>query len=321
MADILGVRVTPQLDTLSSIAICNIPGWQANPAVTYNGENYVVAWLETMTDRIYVTRVTPDGAVLGAGHYVCDGLDPDVAADESRSLVVCAKEYEGVMGRFVDAGGQPVDTLLMIAELLATSTRPRVVWGEEMYLVVWPDFCHAGTDLDVFGQLITPEGVMIGDRFTIADGPAVQAYCDVTFDGEQYLIVWTEGHDIVGQFLTTDGVLSGQPVTISHHDSLWYYHPSVCTGPNNYLIVWSRWDEHHDMYGNLDIPTSIASSDYVMPGRSAATIIVGQVPAHEVNGAVLFDLTGRRVEPAQAGPGVYFIVDKDEIVKKIIRVW
>jgi hypothetical protein len=234
--------------------------------------------------------------------------------------VVCAKEYEGVIGRFVDAAGQPVDTLLMISELLATSTRPRVVWGEGMYLVIWPDFCPAGTDLDVFGQLVTPDGVMMGDRFAIAEGPAGQAYCNVTFNGEQYLVVWTEGHDIVGQFVTTDGVLSGESVTISHHDSLWYYDPSVCAGSDNYLIVWSRWDEHHDVYGNLDIPTSIASSDCVIPGRSTATIIVGQVPAHEVNDAVLYDLTGRRIEPAQAGPGVYFIIDRDEIVKKIIRV-
>ena len=320
MADILGVRVTPQLDTLSSLAICNTPGWQANPAVTYNGENYVVVWLETMTDRIYVTRVTPEGTVLGGGHYVCDGLDPDVAADGARSLVVCAKEYEGVVGRFVDAAGVAVDTLLMIAELLATSTRPRIAWGEGMYLVVWPDFCLAGTDLDVFGRLVTAEGVMIGDRFTIAWGPAVQAYCDVVFDGEQYLVVWTEGHDIVGQFVTTDGVLSGPPITVSHHDSLWYYHPSVCAGPDNYLTVWSRWDEHHDVYGNLDIPTGIATSEYTVQGRSAATIIVGQVPVNEVNGAVLYDLTGRRIEPSRAGPGVYFLVDRGEIVRKFVRV-
>jgi hypothetical protein len=320
MADILGVRVTPQLDTLSSIAICNTPGWQANPAVTYNGENYVVAWLETMTDRIYVTRVTVDGAVLGSGHYVCDGLDPDVAADEARSFVVCAKEYQGVVGRFVDAGGQPVDTLLMIAELLATSTRAKVVWGEGKYLVIWPDFCQAGTDLDVFGQLVSPAGVMIGERLTIADGPAGQAYCDVAFDGEQYLVVWNEGHDIVGQFVSTDGVLSGQHFTVSHDDSLWYYHPSVCTGSDKYLVVWSQWDEHQDVYGNLDIATSIASSDHIVQGQPVATIVAGQIPLHLVNGCVLYDRAGRCVEPAQAGPGVYFIVDQDEVVKKIIRI-
>lgn len=320
MADILGVRVTPELDTLSSIAICNNPGWQANPAVTYNGENYVVVWLEIMTDNIHVTRVTPDGTVLGGGQYVCEGVEPDIAADLERAFVVCAKEYEGVAGRFVNRSGQPVDTVLMISELLATSTRPRVAFGGEAYLVVWPDFCLAGTDLDVFGRFVSPDGALITEKFTIADGPASQAYSEVAFNGQQYVVVWTEGHDIVGQTITTDGVLSGPQFTVSHHDSFFYYHPFVCCGQENCLVVWSRWDGHHDVYGNLDIPTSTAAASTSIRGLRNATIIAGPVDITDVAGARLYDLSGRRVEPAQAGPGVYFVMVDAEVVKKIVKV-
>jgi hypothetical protein len=320
MADILGVRVTPGLDTLSSIAICNSPGWQANPAVTYNGEDYVVVWQEIMTDQIRVIRVTPGGAVLGGGQYVCEGVEPDVAAGSEQALVVCAKEYEGISGRFVDKNGQPADTVIRITQLLATSTRARIASSGEMYLVVWPDFCLAGTDLDVFGQLVSPGGVLIGDRFTIADGPANQAYAELVFDGQQYLVVWTEGHDIVGQAITVDGVLSGPHYSISHHDSLTQYYPFVCAGPDDYLVVWSRWDEHHDVYGNLDIPTGIAEADTRIHGVNSAAIMVGPVDISDVPGALLYDLSGRRVEPAQAGPGVYFLMADGTVLRKIIKV-
>lgn len=319
MADILGVRVTPQLDTLSSIAICNSPGWQANPAVTYNGENYVIVWLEIMTDRVYVIHVTPDGTVLGTGHQVCEGLEPDVAADSERSFVVCAKEYEGIAGRFVNSSGMPVDTVIQIAQLLATSTRPRVACSGEAYLVVWPDFCPGGTDLDVFGRFVLPDGSLIGERFTIADGPAIQAYPEVAFDGQRYIVVWTEEHTIVGQIITIEGVLSGPAITVSHHDSLFLYHPFVCAGPDNDLVVWSRWDQDHDVYGDLDIPSGVATSDHPLH-RPAATVIVGPVDITDVAGAVLYDLSGRHIQPAQAGPGVYYVLVGDRVVRKIVKV-
>jgi hypothetical protein len=321
MADILGVRVTPQLDTLGSIAICNSPGWQANPAVTYNGEQYVVVWLEIMTDRVYVVHVTPDGTVLGTGHQVCEGLEPDVAADPERSFVVCAKEYEGIVGRFVNASGMPVDTVIQIAQLLATSTRPRVACSGQAYPIVWPDFCPGGTDLDVFGQLVLPDGSLIGDRFTIADGPANQSYPEVVYDEHRYIVVWAEEHTIVGQIITADGALSGPAFTVSQHDSLFLYHPFVCAGPDNDLVVWSRWDGHHDVYGDLDVPTGVLASDDPRHEPVAATVVVGPLDMAGMENAVLYDLSGRCVQPAQAGCGVYFILVGDRVVRKIVKVY
>ncbi len=52
MADIFGVRVTPEVDTLGSFVICNKPGGQVDSAVTFRGRDHPGDSLYTALDNI-----------------------------------------------------------------------------------------------------------------------------------------------------------------------------------------------------------------------------------------------------------------------------
>ena len=173
----MGVRVTPDLDTLNTFLICNIADdsfIQSDPAVTFTGENYLVVWSDekygpSNTFHPFAARVTPAGVVLDSGVKVStsSGYEyrPNVADDGQRSLVVWSGSSNGSYGRFVNRDGLPEDDAFQIAP--GTASGPNLCFGDSSYLVVW----HTGAYpiLDLYGRLVSRRGEL-GDPFPIASG-------------------------------------------------------------------------------------------------------------------------------------------------------
>ncbi len=161
MADIFGVRVTPELDTLNSLIICNKPGGQTEPAIVFNGENFIVVWVDAIFSGIAVARVTPQGVVLDTGIYIGGGSGygedlPDISCDSQRSFVVWSQEFYGVCGRFINSSVQPEDSVITIDTTLATSSAPKVEFDNNNYLVVWGEYHD---DYDIYGNVDITIGV------------------------------------------------------------------------------------------------------------------------------------------------------------------
>jgi hypothetical protein len=267
----MGVRVTPQVDTISSFVIAAAGGVQTYPAVVFNGTDYIAVWSDCQLGRYYIntTRITPSGTIPGSSYWVgiCGSQDedsPDIAYNGTRNLCVWSEEDHGVRGRFINNDGQPEDTVLTIAAFTITSyTAPAIASDGQDYLVVWFERRSGGTDWDVLGQIVSDQGTVVGDQITIATGPNSQYDADVLFDGVNYFVVWREtNNSIYGRRLDTGGNLVGTPVPVSEPTAVYRYQPTLVNSPDNYLIAWSEWrNGYFDVYGNIDIiPTGIGES-------------------------------------------------------------
>lgn len=281
------MRVTPELDVIDTIYICNQAGGQNTPALAFNGENYLTVWYDPGLNKgIVAARVTPQGAVLDTGNCLGAGDDdPDVASDSNRGLAVWSRDYYGVCGRFLDRQAMPADTVMLVAPIAASGTSPRIACDGQNYLVVWADF-GSGGDLDVFGRLVTGQGQLPGEIFPVARGTAVQQDPNLCFDGNKYITIWLEdGSRIIGQFIGLDGKLIGGPFHISDTTVHERQYPALAAFDDNYLAVWAEYHGGFDIYAALGNAINISErgaerrsllSVSPNPFRTTTNICMGQ---------------------------------------------
>jgi hypothetical protein len=321
LGDIIGVGVTPELDTINSFFICNRPGDQTEPKVIFNGKNYVVVWIDAAYNGPTVVRVTPQWLVLDSGNFIGEGNDnPDIACDGNGCFVVWSKDYYGVCGRFIDSLAQPVGEVITIDTTRATGTMPVVEFGSDKYLVAWPDFSEGGASLDIFGQLVSSDGNLFGDKITIVDGIQTQDYVNIVFDGYYYLVAWIEDSDSVfGRFVTSDGQLLGSVFHISDDLSYNRQHTAVSYGIANYFVVWDEYHDGTDIYGNMDITGGIEEEENEIV-RSIHSTIFGTFSFSGLKDFKIYDISGRLVKLNQLKPGVYFIETDEQIIRKVVKI-
>ena len=98
-----------------------------------------------------------------------------------------------IVGCRVDIDGKIVDqTPFAICQAKDLQERPRIAYGNGVFLVVWQDLRNE-KDWDIYGARITPEGkVLDSGGFLIIGGNHNQALPDVTWDGENFWIVWQD---------------------------------------------------------------------------------------------------------------------------------
>ncbi|MCK4940791.1 hypothetical protein KAS45_01750 [candidate division WOR-3 bacterium] len=329
----IGVRVTPDCDTISSIEICTAPYIQTNPAVVYNDGKFVVVWSDVRFSQNYywlvASCVDTAGVVLDTGY--CIGAQaaqsecyPDVASDGSRCLVVwyCYHEPFGVYGRFVDENGQPDDTIITVASVQAGyNLNPKIVFAGDRYFTVWADKRPGYSDLDIYGQSVSPEGQLIGDRINIATGSSNQMYPAVAYNGDRFLVVWREATMAVfGQWLDLNGTLIDDNFCVS--DSTPYYRFDVGVGASatNFLVAWSEVHaDERDIFGNTDLVTGIEKTAQVLERTwHNATIFRGSLRLCGKERYTLYDVCGRKVTGVPGTSGIYYLTSEGKIVQKLI---
>jgi len=327
------VRITPECDTINSFIICNKPYIQTDPATVFNGNDFIVVWSDARFTQgdyswIVAARVTTSGLVLDSGYCVSTGNNqiessPDIAFDDSRCLVVWYNYYPpyGVFGRFINSMAQPEDSIIFIAPTLTNGNiNPRVEFDGSNYLVVWADRSASSTDFDVFGQLVSMYGELIGNKILIATGPEHQLFPDLNFDGNTYIIVWgQEPSTIFGQYLATNGQLVGTNFRISENNSYYRSQPGIVTSNNSYFATWSEIRSNEsDIYGHIDIHGLMEQGVSLINQPSNTMIITGPLP-YEKN-IKIYDILGRLIEPHFMGAGIYFIEKNGRIRSKVIKI-
>lgn len=326
------MRVTPDCDTVNSFPICNLADSQFGPDIVFTGENYLTVWSDRRFTGthwwITAARVTRDGVVLDTGHVVGDRGNtseyyPSIAFDGARSLVVWYHSLHqpwGIYGRFLDAAARGEDSVFTIARTRTHFyNRPRIAFGDSAYFVTWADFREGAEDFDVRGRLVAPDGRLLGEERLIATGPADQRRPHVSWDGREYLVVWSEGGVIVGRRVGSDGVPLGAAFAVSDTTGNDRRHPAAFAGRGGRLVVWTeRRGVETDIYGRLVPAPGVAEAG---PGSGrkpvpGATILPGHRLVRE--GLELYDRSGRAVTGSQLEPGVYFVIDTDRTVRRLV---
>jgi len=96
---------------------------------------------------------------------------------------------------------------------------------------------------------------------------------DITFNGSNYIVVWSEGdfggmHKVRAARVTPEGAVLDSGILFGN-DSYLEYHPSVSFGDNHCLAVWYAYDEPYGVFGRF-------LNDQVQPVGDAFEITISQ---------------------------------------------
>jgi len=228
---------------LPSFPIANAPYKQLKPVVAYSPvtETYLVVWLDHRADDvsgidIYGQRISSEGVLLGENFLISTSggneRRPAVAYDSvnDRFLVTWSAFPQGrnyaanVLGRIVSSDGSFVGRQFKIGIGPKEQFKPALSFdpSTESYLVVWQDRRDEITSRDdIWGQVVSADGGLLGDPIRISALPESEWRPDVAYDTQRqrHLVVWMRRNgelaDLYGQFVTGGGALSGPAFVIT----------------------------------------------------------------------------------------------------------
>jgi len=175
------------------------------------------------------------------------GSPGGIAFDGVNFLIAARSTNGGVLATRFDTNGIPLGSPISLAE---TGGLPRVAFDGSNYLIVWPNFTSAISD--IYGQLIHPDGTPAGSPFLIEPAAGAAAMGGLVFDGTNYLAVWESERDAgvfsaEGRFVSPAGSLVGSRLDISDGDVNAHF-PDVVWNGAKYLAIWTsetntnQWD-------------------------------------------------------------------------------
>jgi len=307
--DIYGARLTSAGVVLDSpdIVISTAANWQRDPAVGFDGSNFLAVWEDSRKGSGYTdlrgARVTPTGVVLDSSCVTITtarydlGL-PVLAFDSANFLVVWqdgrSGSYPDVYGARVTPAGVVLDPS-GIAVTTATYGQgdPALAFGDTSFLVVWGDW-RGGIDEDIYGARVSQSGIVLDSSgIAISTLANSQSYAAVAFDGTDFLVVWEDSRggsaeNIYGARVSQSGiVLDPDGIAISTAASM-QESPAVGFDGTNFLVVWDdRRNSGIDIYG-----ARVSQSGIVL----------------DPDGIVISSATGCQWHPTVAFDGTSFLV-------------
>jgi hypothetical protein len=169
--------------------------------------------------------------------------NPAIAYDGTNFFVVWQDTRNGanldIFGARVNASG----TVLDVADIgLVTrafdQTSPSIAFNGTNYLVVYTD--DRNTNLDVFGQVISTAGALVGSEITIASGAGNQQSADVAAQGTSWFVAWQDdstGTNLVHAAYVSSGGSVGASVTMPGTAA--QTDVAVACDPTNCLAIWA----------------------------------------------------------------------------------
>lgn len=183
--------------------------------------------------------------------------EPGVAANtkDKEFLVVWQDQRNGsfrdIYGQRVKHDGSLIGKNFAISMATDDQINAALAYGKKMnqYLVVWQDCRNAGTTLtDIYGQLVSHDGKLIGSNFVITKHTANSYEVSVAYNStdDDFLIVWEDdrsttvgNNNIYGQRISSGGKLLGSEIAISTAPKN-QIRPEIAYNASNkmYLVVW-----------------------------------------------------------------------------------
>lgn len=229
-------------------------------------------------------------------------------------------------------GAQDIGPLL--PEDLAVSTAAVGVSGQvdvafdgTKYLVVWPQAVEGVSGTDIYGRFVGADGVPLGDPFVIGATGIMDKEPAVAFNGQAYLVVWTNLTYVMCRAVTGTGQLLGNPILVCQKNDV-KLQPDVASDGSSFLLVWkdrrqARFFEN-DIRGQWIIEDV---TDLLLPWKPFGfpNLIIGPQPGDSFQpavaygggkylvtwtndpapGALQYDLHGALVEPLFVPPPSY----------------
>jgi hypothetical protein len=336
--DVRCARVTTSAVVLDSpgIAVAVTSAEETDPSVCFDGENHVVAW--NSGSAVKAARVSPSGIVLdpsgvtvAASALAGSGLN--AAAGDTSSLLTYAYNYN-IYGKRLSRDGAVLDaTPIAVATHANGEYSPEATFAGGQWLVAWQRYGGYGSGQDIYAGRVTAAGTPLdgSSGFVVSSAAGHQSDPTVCFDGEDFLVAWSDGrpsgsgNDVYCARVGTNGVVhdaSGISAGALAGDQLT---PSLAAGSaGEALLVYSSFESAaaaFRIWGNrwTPVPEWAGVDDGTALGRpvlyqnqpnpfNPRTTIRFTVPVDGPVSMEVYDAAGRRVarllegEPVTSGP-------------------
>ena len=255
--DVVGTRLSATTTVLdpAGVTLSLAPNSETQPAVAFDGTNYLVAWQDNRGETldIYGVRVSGSGAVLDPVAIPIavaprPQLSPAVAFDGTNYLVIWEdRRLTGVgdiFGTRVSKAGEVLDPSgLMLAVSGGAQESPAVAFDGTNYLVVWSGWEGTSTT-DIKGVRVSPSGSVLDAAYIpICTNARYQRVPAVAFNGENYLVVWTDSpndgtSDLYGARVSPGGAVLDAAGLLIDGGTGNTFSPALASDGTNVLVVW-----------------------------------------------------------------------------------
>lgn len=158
-----------------------------------------------------------------------------------------------IYGQRLDGDGALLGDNFVIKSASYDQVLPQVIYapGSDKYLVIWQHF-SSGSQYDVYGQLLSGIGQLVGTAFAIATGPGSsgQTPTDIVYNTQssQFLVLWEDNRDGVLNIWGRHVGLTGSLGTETQITSSTTFNEMQGVGAYNhdddqYLVVWATKSE------------------------------------------------------------------------------
>jgi len=282
-----GVVLTPTAVNLTA----TLYGQQIEPAIAWNGSEYLVAWcgdetydpsfLDIRGFRLDSALHVKDASPIAICAASEDQTTPSVASNGTKFLVawedsrnaLAPSYYTDLYGAIVDANGAVAAIASGINISTGDQRNPRAASDATNYYVVWQDY-RMGYPLAY--------GVKVSSAGAVATGTAMPATSysqtapEVCFGGGYYLVTWTDGMRISGCRVTTAGAVSDPAGINMDSGSAAKGRPSAWWDGAKYQIVWE--DYRSQFAGNSDIYYTTVGSNGIVSSDPKPALVADLVP-------------------------------------------
>ncbi|MHB8872068.1 MAG: hypothetical protein ACYC8T_00130 [Myxococcaceae bacterium] len=228
----------------NGLALSPASGDHFAPSVSFDGQQYWVAWWSRGSDSVQAVRVSSAGALLDAAPIsIGQGNAPSVASSSAVTLVTFARKPSGqtgnVYGLRLSAAGTRLDAApFAVASSYDDESNPDVVFDGAGFFAVW----QVGTSSPVKGTQISTGGAVSAP--IAVSGSIAGNNPSVAFGGSQYVVTWNtpngggSGANIYAARVSLTGnVLNTYPIQLTQVLKL-RYQTDVSFDGSSFVIAW-----------------------------------------------------------------------------------
>jgi large repetitive protein len=281
--DIYGARVTPDGEVLDGprvtpdgkvlqpggipISIGKLTHDQVAPAISFDGENYLIAWQgkrNAKTRNIYfrmVPKELPEDGLIPEENPIIqlvpslkDQASPAVAFDGENYMIVWQDKRSGNTwdiyrarvtrsGEPLDKGGIPISPISEELKGESDKLRPVLSWDGEFFLVIWMVTKKRKWSLE--GKRLTADGKLVDIiDLSIQKDATNKAFPVVLWDGEEYLLVWEDEPEADPKIFGASVMPQYKPFVISESVQISFpdvkdpSYPAISRLGSEALVVW-----------------------------------------------------------------------------------